>query len=155
MSLGIRSGVNWIRLKVQRFGDGLHHQRLGEPGHTDQERVASGEHRGENPVDRLGLAHDTLRHLGAEPAHGADQALQLLNVVGRRGLRCRHEVSWSLVLRFTRVRTGKLALQQSLRGAQPRSNPPAFPPGTWGIATRACSPLAMTTTFLAKYFTSG
>jgi hypothetical protein len=32
--------------------------------------MAAGEHRSENSIDGLLLAHDAMRDLGAEPAHG-------------------------------------------------------------------------------------
>ena len=75
MSDGIRSGVNWMRLKleVERLGDGLDHQRLGQAGHADQQGVAAGEDGGEDPVHHLVLADDPLRHLGAEAGDGLDQ----------------------------------------------------------------------------------
>ena len=45
MSPGIRSGVNWTRLKLQleRLGDRLDHEGLGEPGHADEQGMAAGE----------------------------------------------------------------------------------------------------------------
>jgi hypothetical protein len=44
MSAGIRSGVNWIRLKeVEGLGHRGNQQGLGQAGHPHQQRVAAGE----------------------------------------------------------------------------------------------------------------
>ena len=65
MSLGIRSGVNWTRLKrqVERLRDGLDHEGLGQAGHADEQGVAAGEDGGEDAVDHVVLADDPLGHL--------------------------------------------------------------------------------------------
>jgi hypothetical protein len=41
MSLGIKSGVNWMRLKaqVQGFGEASDEQRFRETGHSDEQAV--------------------------------------------------------------------------------------------------------------------
>ena len=70
-----------VERQVQRLGDGLDHQRLGQAGHADQQGVAAGEDRGEDAVHDVLLADDALGDLGAEPADGTHQALQLLDVV--------------------------------------------------------------------------
>ncbi len=67
--------------ELERLRHRLDHERLGEAGHADQEGVAPGQHRGEDPVHHVFLAHDALRHLGPEALHGADEALELLDVV--------------------------------------------------------------------------
>ena len=71
MSDGIRSGVNWMRLKrdVEDLAMRADHERLGQPGHADEQAVAAGEDGGEDLLDHLGLADDDpaelLDHLGA------------------------------------------------------------------------------------------
>ena len=86
MSLGIRSGVNWMRLKRerQRLGQGVDHQRLGQAGHADQQRVAAGQDGRQDPLDHLLLPHDAARHLGTEVLGGARQLGELFDV-GRGG----------------------------------------------------------------------
>ena len=83
MSDGIRSGVNWMRLKLRSSAsaEGLDHERLGQAGHADQQGMAAGEDGGEDLVDHLLLADDPLGHLGAQALHGTDEALELLHVV--------------------------------------------------------------------------
>ena len=99
MSDGIRSGVNWIRLneQVERLRDRLDHQRLGQPGHADEQGVAAAQDGGEDALDHVVLAHDPLGHLAAQPGDGLDQALELLDVVvlaGRGGCGRGHRVTW-------------------------------------------------------------
>ena len=45
MSAGIRSGVNWMRwkLQVQRAGERAHEQRLAEARHAFEQHVAAGD----------------------------------------------------------------------------------------------------------------
>ena len=83
MSLGIRSGVNWMRLKRSDIvlRQGPDHQRLGQAGHADQEAVAAGEDRDQELVDDLVLADDHLRHLVLERAEGLDEALRAGQIV--------------------------------------------------------------------------
>ena len=68
----------------QRLGHGVHHQRLGQPGHADQQGVAAGQDGREDPLDRLLLPHDAARHLGTEVLGGARQLGELFDV-GRSG----------------------------------------------------------------------
>ena len=65
MSDGIRSGVNWMRLKrhVEDLADGADHQRLGQAGHADEQAVAAREDGGEDLLDDLGLADDDAAQL--------------------------------------------------------------------------------------------
>ena len=53
MSPGIKSGVNWMRrkVKIHRFGQRPHHQRLGQPGNAFQQTVAAGENRDQQLLD--------------------------------------------------------------------------------------------------------
>ena len=72
MSLGIRSGVNWMRLNFRcraraRGGDG---QRLGQAGHADRQAVAAGEQADQHLLDHLLLADDHLVDLAPEQLAG-------------------------------------------------------------------------------------
>ena len=62
MSEGIRSGVNWIRLKSMSriWASVLTISVLARPGHAHQQAVAAGEDGGEDLLDHLGLADDDL-----------------------------------------------------------------------------------------------
>ena len=56
MSDGIRSGVNWMRLKLTASGDvgqRADHQRLGQAGHAFEQAVAAGEDGDEQLLDDL------------------------------------------------------------------------------------------------------
>ena len=66
MSEGIRSGVNWIRLKpTSRIrAIELTISVLARPGHADQQDVPAGEDRREDLLDHLALADDDLVQLG-------------------------------------------------------------------------------------------
>ena len=66
-----------VEAQVERLRDGLDHERLGEAGHADEQRVAAGEDGGEDAVHHVLLADDPLRHLGAQAGDGTDQALEL------------------------------------------------------------------------------
>jgi hypothetical protein len=74
MSLGIRSGVNWMR-------DGVHEQRLGETGNADDEAVAAGEQRQEHELHHVVLADDELGDLSADVLVAALQALRESEIV--------------------------------------------------------------------------
>ena len=65
MSAGMRSGVNWMRLKreVQRPAQRADHQRLGQPRHAFQQAMAPAEQRNQQFLDHLGLADDHLAQL--------------------------------------------------------------------------------------------
>ena len=65
MSEGIRSGVNWIRLKPTSriLATELTIKRLGQSGHADQQDVAACEDRREDLLDHLALADDHLVQL--------------------------------------------------------------------------------------------
>ena len=84
MSEGIRSGVNWMRLKrqVQRVGQRVDHQRLGQAGHADQQAVAAGEDRDQQLLEHRVLADDHLAHLGLEPGERVLETLHGGQVVG-------------------------------------------------------------------------
>ena len=66
MSDGIRSGVNWMRLKPTSriWAIELTISVLARPGHADQQAVAAGEDRGQELLDHLVLADDDLAQFG-------------------------------------------------------------------------------------------
>ena len=89
MSEGIRSGVNWIRLKV-RFSASASVwiiSVLARPGHADQQAVAAGEDRDQQLLEHRVLADDHLAHLGLQAGERVLEALHGGQVVGlhRRG----------------------------------------------------------------------
>ena len=65
MSDGIRSGVNWMRLKskIQDLGERADQQRLGQPRHADEQAVAAGEQGDQEFLDDSVLADDDLADL--------------------------------------------------------------------------------------------
>ena len=86
MSDGIRSGVNWMRLKLRfsAVGQGADHQRLGQAGHADQQAVAAGEDGDEQFFEDALLADDDLAQLlgdaaiaVVEPFDGGQVAFEL------------------------------------------------------------------------------
>ena len=62
MSDGIRSGVNWMRLKLRfsAVGQRADHQRLGQARHADEQAVAAGEDGDQQLFDDPLLADDRL-----------------------------------------------------------------------------------------------
>ena len=60
MSAGIRSGVNWMRekLQVERLGQRAHQQRLAQARHAFEQAVAADEQAGEHAVDDVVVADD-------------------------------------------------------------------------------------------------
>ena len=65
MSAGIRSGVNWMRLKLRSriCGQRADQQRLGQAGHAGQQAVPAGEERDQQLIDDVVLADDDLAQL--------------------------------------------------------------------------------------------
>ena len=65
MSDGIRSGVNWMRLKPTSriWLIELTMQRLGQAGHADEQAVAAGEDGRQDLLDDLALADDDAAQL--------------------------------------------------------------------------------------------
>jgi hypothetical protein len=99
MSMGIKSGVNWMRLKLSahRFGETRDEQRLGEAGHAHQQRVTAGEEADGELLDDLVLADDDFFELIAEAAvnlaefiNGGDVVLRKRGV-GHADFLCAHE----------------------------------------------------------------
>ena len=72
-------------LELERFGDGLHHQRLRESGHADEQRVAARENRGEDAVQHIPLAHDALADLSEQVGARGRKALEQLDIAGGSG----------------------------------------------------------------------
>ena len=66
MSAGIRSGVNWMRLKFRSstWAERADQQRLAEAGHAFEQRVAADEQARQHAMDDLGVADDDLADLG-------------------------------------------------------------------------------------------
>ena len=83
MSAGIRSGVNWMRLNLQRqrIGQRADHQRLGQARHAHQQAVPAGEHGDQQLLDHLLLADDHLAQFVGDAAIGLVQLLHGLDVV--------------------------------------------------------------------------
>ena len=82
MSLGIRSGVNWMRLKTRPEGlrHGAHQQGFGGAGKPGDEAVAAHEQADHDLLQHLLLAHDHAAHLrhdvGLHLAEALDARLQ-------------------------------------------------------------------------------
>ena len=70
-----------VERQVERLRHGLHHQRLGQAGHADQQGVAAAQDGGEDALDDVVLADDPLGDLAAQPGDRLGQALELLDVV--------------------------------------------------------------------------
>ncbi len=72
MSAGIRSGVNWIRLKSSDdgVGEGPHQQGLAQARHAFQECVPADEQAGQDAVDDLVVADDDLGDLSLDSLVG-------------------------------------------------------------------------------------
>ena len=91
MSEGIRSGVNWTPVvrQVQRVGEGVDHQGLGQAGDADQEAMASREDGDEQFFEDRLLADNDLAELPFqfiervfESFHGGE--VVVLQRLGRR-----------------------------------------------------------------------
>ena len=78
MSEGIRSGVNWMRLKLKpkRLGERGDQQRLGQPRHADEQRMPAAEQRDQQLLDHRLLPDD---HLAELRLHVVIRFLQLLD----------------------------------------------------------------------------
>ena len=74
MSAGIRSGVNWMRLKLRsRISASVRTSSvLARPGHAGQQAVPAGEQRDQQLIDHLLLADDDLAQLVADAAAAFD-----------------------------------------------------------------------------------
>ncbi len=83
MSIGIKSGVNWMRLNLSDIVSAslLTIKRLGQPGHAHQERMAAGEEADRQPLDDVVLADDDLGQLLAQPGIRIPQVIDRLDVV--------------------------------------------------------------------------
>ena len=96
MSLGIRSGVNWMRLNFRcnacasvEIG-----QRFGQPRHADGQAVAAGEDADQHLLDHLVLADNDLVDLADEHLAGLGDAAD--GFFGTHlGGGCRHESRYS------------------------------------------------------------
>ena len=83
MSAGIRSGVNWMRLNLQRqrVGQRADHQRLGQARHAHQQAMPAGEHGDQQFLDHLLLADDDLAQLVGDAAKRFVEFLHRFDVV--------------------------------------------------------------------------
>ena len=83
MSIGIRSGVNWMRLNFSDIVSAslLTSKRLGQAGHAHQQRMAAGEEADRQPLDDVALADDDLAQLLAQPGVDVPQLVDRLDVV--------------------------------------------------------------------------
>ena len=70
MSDGIRSGVNWMRLKLsaKRLARGLDHQGFAQAGHAFDQHVAAAKQCGQDLADDLLMAHDYAANFALDPA---------------------------------------------------------------------------------------
>ncbi len=82
MSIGIRSGVNWIRLKLNSkvWARLLTSKRLGQPGHAHQQRVAAGEQAHRQLLDHVVLTHDHLGQFALELIIESPELVDCANV---------------------------------------------------------------------------
>ena len=71
MSIGIRSGVNWMRLNLSDIVSAslLTKQRLGQSRHAHQQGVPAGEQADRQPLDDVALADDDAAQLLPQSAH--------------------------------------------------------------------------------------
>ena len=69
-----------LERQVQHVGDGLDQQRLGQPGHADQQHVALAEHGGQHLLDDFLLPDDDLAQLVGHHLVGAGKLLDGLQV---------------------------------------------------------------------------
>ena len=86
MSLGIRSGVNWMRVEIERerLRQRVHHQRLRQPGHALQDAVSAGEDGHQQLLDDIVLADDLPGHLLADLIVGRSQLFQFGQIESHR-----------------------------------------------------------------------
>ena len=75
MSLGIRSGVNWMRRNdMARVCESVRIMAvLARPGHAFEQAVAAGEHGDHELFDDFALTDDELAHLGHDFLIARDQ----------------------------------------------------------------------------------
>ena len=79
-----------VELERQRVGQRADQQRLGQPGHADQQAMAAGEQRDEQLLDHFVLADDALADFVGDAAVGFAEAFDGLEVFSSgMGVRCR------------------------------------------------------------------
>ena len=83
MSIGIRSGVNWMRLNFSDIVSAslLTNSVLARPGHAHQERVPAGKQADRQPLDGVVLADDDPPQLFAQPSVDISELADRLDVV--------------------------------------------------------------------------
>ena len=80
MSIGIRSGVNWMRLNLSDIVSAslLTISVLASPGTPIKQRVPAGEQADRQPLDHVVLADDHPAQLLAQPGIGIPQMIDRL-----------------------------------------------------------------------------
>jgi hypothetical protein len=93
-SVGIRSGVNWMRLNLtaQRARHRAHQQRLGGAGQAGDEAVAADQQRDQQLLHDLVLADDQLAHFAADGSEGGAEPVDQLAGIGSVDSRDGHGV---------------------------------------------------------------
>ena len=88
MSAGIRSGVNWMRLKSRSSASARVRTRsvLPRPGHAFEQGVAADEQAGQHAVDDLVVADDHLADLGLHLVVSRAEVLGRASIDSRRRL---------------------------------------------------------------------
>ena len=80
--------------QVERLGQRADHERLGQPGHADEQGVAAAEDGHQQLIEHLLLADDDLADLLAEPAVGVAELFDRLDI-GSRHILAAHGESCS------------------------------------------------------------
>jgi hypothetical protein len=75
--------LNAVEAKIDRLGELLDQQRLGQPRHAAQQAVAAGEERNQDLAHDALLSDDRLRQLALETAGDIGDALERDRGVGR------------------------------------------------------------------------
>ena len=123
MSDGIRSGVNWMRLKSAETAaaQGAHEQGLGRAGDAFEQHMAVGEQPGERVLDGLVLADDGLVDFARD---GLGDALHLAaaRVIGGRRRRLHRRSPGGRAVEVERGTRG--VVQASLIGGALRETVP-------------------------------
>ena len=87
-----------LERQVQRLGQRADQQRLGQPRHAFQQRVAAGEHRHQHLLDHFALTDDDLRQLIAHAAirRAARSTAAISSLGDYHSSLVRHSARWSV-----------------------------------------------------------
>ena len=110
-----------LEADVEDLGDRADHQRLGQPGHADQQDVAAGEDRRQDLLDHLALADDDLAQLGD---HHVARVAELVEELGDPVAGGGHAVCRPLLGRRVLRRTGNVP--RACRAVAPSRAPPGL-----------------------------